>query len=187
MADDVKRLLLQIDATVELLKRNLREGDSHVERFERDTRRRLQTIDRSFESLGRGLDAVRGRFNSFRSTLSAIGVAFGVAEISQFIRSSFQLASALGEQAQQLGISARALQIYRYIGGQAGITTDTMDRSLQRFNRTLGEAALGSSPRATRALQTFGFSLAEIRRGLTVEQVFPRLADGLSRIESSSR
>lgn len=186
MADDVKKLLLQIDATTELLKRNLAQGDNHVARFERDTKRRLNSIDRSFAGMGRGLDVVNQKVSAFRGLLAAAGVAFGVAQIGQFTRQSFELASALAETSQQLGVSTRALQVYRYIGGQVGIEQETMDRSLGKLNKTLGEAALGAE-RPTRALRGFGFTLAEIRRGLTVEQVIPRLADGLSRVESSSR
>lgn len=186
MADDTKKLLLQIDATTELLRRNLATGDGAIARFEADTKRRLNTIDRSFSGLGRGVDNLRGRFSAFRGTLAAIGVAFGIREIAEFTRRSFEMGSALAESAQQIGVTARALQIYRYIGGQVGIEQETMDRSLAKLNRTLGQAALGAAA-PTRALRSFGFSLVEIRRGLTVEEVIPRLADGLSHVESSAR
>ncbi|HVQ09524.1 MAG TPA: hypothetical protein VMS43_13920 [Allosphingosinicella sp.] len=186
MAEDVKKLLLQIDASTELLRREVSRGSDTVERFERDTKRRLQSVDRSFHDLGRGVDSLRGRFGAFRGALAAIGLSFGIAQLTGFIRSSFELAASLIETSQQLGVSARALQIYRYIGSQAGIATETMDRSLGKLNQTLGRAALGAAA-PTRQLRAFGFTLTEIRRGLTVEEAIPRLADGLSRIESSSR
>jgi hypothetical protein len=186
VADDVKRLLLQIDCATELLRRNLADGDAHLARFESDTKRRMTSIDRSFSGLGRGIDTAVGKFNVMRGALAAIGVAFSIQAIAGFIRSSFELGSALAETAQQLGVSTRALQVYRYVGSQVGIQQEIMDRSLGKLNKTLGEAALGAE-RPRRALERFGFSLEEIRRGLTVEQVIPRLADGLSRITSSSQ
>jgi Lambda phage tail tape-measure protein (Tape_meas_lam_C) len=186
MAEDVKKLLLQIDASTELLRREVSRGSDTVERFERDTKRRLNSVDRSFNDLGRGVDTLKGRFAGLRGMLAAIGLSFGIAQLTGFIRSSFQLAASLIETSQQLGVSTRALQVYRYIGQQSGIATETMDRALGKLNQTLGRAALGAAG-PTRQLRAFGFSLAEIRRGLTVEQAFPRIADGLSRVESSSR
>jgi len=38
MADDVKKLLVQIDASVELLRRNLSTGEQQVALFERKTK-----------------------------------------------------------------------------------------------------------------------------------------------------
>lgn len=186
MAEDVKKLLLQIDASVELLKRNLNQGDDRIERFERDTKRRLQSVDRSFVGLGRGVDTLNQKFNLMRGAIAAVGIGYLVSGFTSLISKSFELGASLNEQAQQLGVSSRALQVYRFIGGQVGIANETMDRSLQKLNRSLGEAALGAA-RPTRALQAFGFSLAEIRRGLTVEEAIPRLADGFARIENSGR
>ncbi|HEX8578318.1 MAG TPA: hypothetical protein VF655_01825, partial [Allosphingosinicella sp.] len=89
MADDTKKLLLQIDASVELLKRNLREGEGHLARFETDTKRRLATIDRSFEGMGKGVRSVSSSFNVMRGALAAVGISFGIQQMSQLVTQSF--------------------------------------------------------------------------------------------------
>lgn len=186
MADDVKKLLLQIDASVEVLKRNLNDGAGQIERFERDASKRLTSLDRSFAGVGKGLDSLPGKFGTLRGALATIGIGLSIQQMSQFVTKSFAMASAIGETAQQLGVSAKALQIYRFIGGQVGIEQEAMDKSLAKLNKTLGEAALGAD-KPTKALQRFGFSLSDIRKGLSVEEVIPKLADGLSKVENSAQ
>lgn len=186
MADDVKKLLLQIDASCELLKRNLREGEAHVERFERDTDKRLKSIDKNFSLLGKGANAATASFRLMKGALAAIGISFGVSQMMGFVKSSFDMASGLAEASQQLGVSTKALQVYRYVASQVGVEQEAMDKGLGKLNKTLGEAALGAE-KPTKYLKAFGFSLAEIRRGLTVEEALPRIADGLAKVESSAQ
>ena len=140
MADDVKRLLLQIDASVELLKRNLQQGDAHVARFERDIQRRLATIDRSFAGVGRGVDTITGRVNALRGTAAALGIAFGAVALGGFVRSSFELAAGLSEASQRIGVTVEQLQILRRAAGEAGVSQEGLERSLGILNRRLGEA-----------------------------------------------
>ena len=52
MADSTERLLLQVDAATELLRRHLAEGEAPIDRFERRAVKMTETVDRSIGSAG---------------------------------------------------------------------------------------------------------------------------------------
>lgn len=60
MADQTQRLLLQVDAATELLRRHLAEGEAPIERFERRAAKMADNVDRSIGDMGK-------RFGSFAS------------------------------------------------------------------------------------------------------------------------
>lgn len=76
MAEEVRNLLLQVDAQVELLRRGLTDAEKAVEKFERDTRKRLDKTDQRFALLGKG-------FTGFGATMQKVGdqVGFGMRAI----------------------------------------------------------------------------------------------------------
>ena len=57
------------------------------------------------------------------------------------IKSSIDAADALGKVANKVGLSVKALQELRFVADQAGISSKTLDTSMQRFSRRVGEAA----------------------------------------------
>lgn len=74
-ATDVKTLLLQVDASVELLRRNLSAGQAQVDRFTSETQRRLDATDRRFGEFGRPLAGMQTSINSARRQIATIGTA----------------------------------------------------------------------------------------------------------------
>ena len=79
---DVKQLLLQVDASVELLRRNLNEGQSRVDRFATDTQRRLDTVDRRFGEVGRPLGNLNTSIASTRRQIATISTSVAQTEAS---------------------------------------------------------------------------------------------------------
>ena len=60
MADSTERLLLQVDAATELLRRHLAEGEAPMDRFERRAVKMAETVDRSIGSMGSKFGAFAG-------------------------------------------------------------------------------------------------------------------------------
>ena len=60
MADSTERLLLQVDAATELLRRHLAEGEAPMDRFERRAVKMADTVDRSIGSMGSKFGAFAG-------------------------------------------------------------------------------------------------------------------------------
>lgn len=92
-------------------------------------------------------------------------------------------ASALGEEAQQLGVTTNDLQIYRYAATQVGIAQEDMDRGLQKLTVTMGKAQAGAEgPQKTfkRLSDVLGREL--VIAGRTAGDVLPDIAEALSKL-----
>lgn len=75
MADvDVKQLMLQVDASVELLRQNLMRGDREVTRFTGETLRRLDATDRRFAQFGKPLTGIASGVARTNAQIATIGV-----------------------------------------------------------------------------------------------------------------
>ena len=57
MADQSERLLLQVDAATELLRRHLAEGEQPLDRFERRAEKMAENVDRSIGDMGKRFGA----------------------------------------------------------------------------------------------------------------------------------
>lgn len=78
MADtDVKGLLLQVDASMELLRRELGKGEQKLTDFERFVANKMKRADGHFAGLGRGLAGVREAVGSVQTSIIAMGASIG--------------------------------------------------------------------------------------------------------------
>ena len=91
---DVKQLLLQVDASVELLRRNLTAGQAQIDRFAGDTQRRLDGVDRRFGELGRPLGNINTSIEAARREITSLGASVEQSE-SRIRRSAGAIKAAL--------------------------------------------------------------------------------------------
>jgi hypothetical protein len=183
MADDVKRLLLQIDASVELLKRNLQQGDAQIARFERDAQRRLANIDSSFANAGRGVSTLRGHFEGLRGALATVGVAFTAISLVSYARDALHYAAGLSETAQQIGVTVEQLQALRLAAEQNGASVESLERSMAILNRTLGQAQAGV-PAAVQAFRAIGISRDQLMSFRNGGEALDAVMGGLARLRN---
>lgn len=191
MADDVRTLLLQIDATTQLLRSNLAQAEAAVADFQRDTDRKLDQVDSKFAGLGKGLGSLKSQLMSVTAVastfLAALGVGAGVSGIVSLARDALDYASSLGETAQQLGVTAEQLQVYRYAATQVGISQEEMDKGLGKLTRTLGDAQTGSKS-AAKVFDALGISLTNADGSArTAGDALPLIADALAQIEEPAK
>lgn len=171
-----RQLLLQVDASVELARRNLDLLADDVRKNAASMDANLGRIDKAAERVGKSFGLVKG---------AVVGFVTGVvtSEITSAAMAGLEYASSLGEVAQQLGVTTRDLQVYRYAASQAGISQDEMDAGLSKLSRTIGEAADGSKKQVA-AFREIGVSVTDANgKLLTAGEVIPRIADGLAKIE----
>lgn len=193
---DVKTLLLQVDAQVELLRKNLLAGEQRVAAFEKSVTQSMAQTERSFLRLGTGITGVgktvgivQAKMSSFagglKATAASAAIAFATGGAIEATRRALDYASSLGEVAQQLGVTTSDLQFFRYAATQTGIEQEEMDKGLQKLTRTLGEAAAGAK-KPQQALRDLGFSTAEIGKlaAGTGGDALPKLADGFAKIKT---
>lgn len=144
-------------------------------------RRTRQSGDR-MEDLGR---KVGGAAKALIGLGAAIAGSQLVGQIKDMALAGLDHASALGEQAQQLGVNTSELQRYRFIATQVGIDQAVMDKGLAKLSITLGDLANGAKA-PTKALEQLGFSQEEIARiaKLTAGEAIPVLADAFAKLKS---
>jgi hypothetical protein len=195
--DDTKKLLLEIDASVELLRRNLSKAEGHLNDFTRRADRQIGTFEKRFAESGRGiagvgrtLDTMRGKMDSFGASLkgavAGYFAAVGIDTLTRLVKSGLEYASSLGEQAQQLGVTTRALQEYRYAATQTGVSQEEMDNALSMGTKRLGEAAAGAKPTAE-AYKKLGVEIRDAGGNVrNFGDLIPEIAEGISKLPSEA-
>ena len=79
-------------------------------------------------------------FTKFKGILAGVSViGFGA-----LVKTSLGAADSIGKVANKTGFAISALQELRFAADQSGIAAATLDTSLQRFSRRVGEAAHGT-------------------------------------------
>jgi tape measure domain-containing protein len=132
-AADVKSLLLEVDASVELLRRNLTRGDQAVGAFENETRQRLDRIDRRFETLGSGLRQLPSSIARARADIATLGTA--AARTEQQVRASAAgMRSALLASTSTIAAALTVDKIKDYADGYTRFTNQLKVAGLEGAN-----------------------------------------------------
>lgn len=130
---DVKSLLLEVDASVELLRRNLTRGDQAVGAFESETKQRLDRMDRRFEQLGGGLRQFPGTIARARAEIATIGATAGRVE-AQVRASSNAMRTALLSSTAAIGAALSANKVAEYADGYTRFTNQLKVAGLEGAN-----------------------------------------------------
>jgi tape measure domain-containing protein len=134
---DVKQLLLQVDASVELLRRNLNAGQARVDQFAGDTQRRLDGIDRRFGEVGRPLTNLNTSIAATKRQISSIGTSVVQTEAS-VRRSAEGMRTALLGSAAGIASALSADRLKDYADGYTRFTNSLATAGIegQRLAKT---------------------------------------------------
>jgi hypothetical protein len=184
MADDIQKLLVQVDASVELLRRNLIQGEQQVAQFQRRTQANLTLVERHFQKMSAGATTA---FSALRTGLAAFGASFGIAALIAAGKSALEYAGHLGELADTLGVTTKDLQEFSFAAGQVGVSQEALENALQKLRITMGQMAVGAeAPKK---------ALEALRKGLSDQVLaapdtgakFRLIADAMSKVSDSSK
>lgn len=164
-----------------------------------DYDRKLAQAEKRFDKTEKTITAGAGRMGKGISAGMALatgaigGFVGGVVAslpglMTQLVKTGLDYAGSLQEQAQQAGVSTKALQEYRYAASQTGLKVGEIDRALAQFTKTIGEIGAGTK-RPIKALAEIGLSveqISEISR-MTADEALPVLADALQDIEDPAK
>ena len=144
--------------------------------FEAGTKRARSNAKAEVSAIQREFDRLKG----IGSTLAGIWAG---SEIVAAGKRALDYASSLGEVAQQLGVTTKDLQTYRYAATQVGVSQEEMDKGLSKLTRTIGEAKAGSKAQAT-TFRELGVAVQDANgRVYTAGELMPKLADAIARIK----
>jgi hypothetical protein len=140
-------------------------------------------LRKAVDQTQRSASSIEKNFNRVVGAAKALGAALALDAVAGVAQRALDYASSLGEVAQQLGVTTRDLQTYRYAASQVGISQEEMDKSLARLTRTIGEAAAGNKAQA-QTFREIGVSVTAANgRLLTAGEVIPRIADALAKVK----
>lgn len=138
-------------------------------------------IGRSMRAAAEGV----GKLNS------AIGILGGTVTIAGFVAvtsKALDYASSLAEVAQQLGVTTKDLQTYRYAASQVGISQEEMDKGLSKLTVTMGKARAGVKEPVEAFRTLSGLLGKDILKGAnTAGDAIPLIAAALAKVPDPTR
>ena len=111
--------------------------------------------------------------------IGALGAGLGVAT-----KKILDAADSIGKTATRIDISTDALQQFRYAAEQAGMTSGTLDKSLEKLSRNLGQAAFKTGAQRD-ALIKLELSASKIAK-LPLDQSFLIIGQALSELKNNT-
>ncbi|MEH3107154.1 MAG: tape measure protein [Sphingomonas fennica] len=152
---EIKQLLLQIDASTELLRRNLSAGERRLDQFNATVQRRLDDSDRRFERFGRPLTGIGAHVAQANARIATLGNSMD--QVERRMRAS------------SAGIKAALLSSVAGIGAALGAQqVKELADSYTRFTNQLKIAGLEGSNLAS--VQEQLFAVAQ-RNGAPLEDI----------------
>ncbi|SNT06165.1 tape measure domain-containing protein [Sphingomonas laterariae] len=155
---DVKALLLQVDANLELMRQGLADGERQISRWRRDTEQQMSAVDRAFAQVGRGLGPLKASLGGLAASAAAIGVVglgagfLAVADQSKELTAQLKLATREFGSFSQAEVDAQRIARETRNGLAATVPLYTAFlRASEGMGRSQAEAA--------RATETFSKAL----------------------------
>jgi tape measure domain-containing protein len=157
MADspDVKDLLLRVDATTELLRRNLDKAQAELGKFQQGAQKTLDATDKGFAQLGQGLDRIAPAIARTNAQIGSIGAATKRVQM-QVEASSNAMATALERTSGALAAAFSVEKVKEYADAYTRFTNSIRVAGVEG-------AALGHTQDALfQTAQQYGVSLESI-------------------------
>jgi prefoldin subunit 5 len=143
MAITAERLVATLEADIRRFEKGMADAVTIMDRRANQIEKRQQTlaqrIEKNFGGIGRSLSTI------------GVGKFLGTAALLSFGKSVLDTASALSEQAQQVGVNVEAFQAYEAILRDSGASNQQAQQAIARLSEQLGEAKDGSKTRARRS------------------------------------
>jgi len=115
----------------------------------------------AFRSLNRSVSKTQKGFDKLKGAMGALAGIASIGALVGFTKNMLEVGDRIGKVAIQIGISSEALQKLQFAGEQSGVSTEALNKSLQKFARTIGEANSGMKLQKE-AFQQLGISTKDL-------------------------
>lgn len=118
---------------------------------------------------------------------AALGSTAAIA-FAAIAKASINVADDLSKASQQVGVSVESLSALKFTAGLAGVESESLVTSLDKFNKNISEAAFSGTGAAAEAFATLNINLRDTDGQLKATEVlFSEVADRLSQMEDGAR
>jgi hypothetical protein len=145
-----------------------------------DTAAFQQGMTKAQRQAAKSSSAIQRSLTGIKIGLTSLAAGVTLGSLTAVAKRALDYASSLGEVSQQLGVTTKDLQVYRYAATQVGISQEEMDKGLGKLTITLGQVAAGAKAPIA-ALKAIGVTADELR-GKDTGEAFRIIADGLAKI-----
>lgn len=152
----------------------------------------IRALSRGVGEAKDGINDLAGRAGSATSVLGAFG-AGGVAAAAALgalaialgqTREAMAYAADLTDTADRIGVGVEALQAWRYVADEAGVSTQTFQANLEKVNGVLGAFKLGIGDAKLKPIfEELGISKDQLDSIHTADELMLLLADTLGQIK----
>lgn len=153
-------------------------------RLQKQTDVAIRGAGKSIKGLNAQLASAASSARTFARAFGAGIIAGGVAEIPSALKAMVSEVSALGDQADQIGITAEKLQELNFQAEQAGSSAEVMGEGLEKFSKNLAEARRGSGE-LFKVLKAGGVTLEELAT-MDVNEALTRFVDIIGKAADAS-
>jgi hypothetical protein len=127
--------------------------------------------------------SIQAELSGLKAGVTALATGAVATAVFAAGKAALDYASSLGEVSQQLGVTSKDLQVYRYAASQVGVSQDEMDAGLAKLTKSIGEADAGAKVQAT-TFRDLGISVRDVNGNVrTAGEIMPKLADALAQIK----
>ena len=133
-------------------------------------------------------NAISKAYGGIKTAISGLMAGISVGTLVAVTSKALDYASSLQEVAQQLGVTTKDLQEYRYAATQVGISQEEMDKGLAKLTVTMGKARAGAKEPVA-AFKALSDVLGKdiLKNAATAGDAIPLIADALRRIEDPAK
>ena len=145
-------------------------------------------MKRSQRQAAQTASSIKGSFKNagsvFGAGVSGFVSALAIGALTKVSHAALEYAGSLGETAQQLGVTTKELQTFRFAAQQNGATLEEADKSLGKFSLSISKALAGSKE-TSKAFGAVGVSLTDLKTKSKTE-ILGKIADEMKRTGGAS-
>ena len=168
------RASVDVDVRLDRMEAQFKKGQQQVER---STRRMEQRV----EGFEKRITRITGETVKWGAAL--IGIT-GAAGLGRLVTNLARTGDEIQKTADKIGIGTSQLQELRFAAERTGVATGTLDLSLQRFSRRVGEAANGSGE-LSKIVEETGLELRDASGNIRpLNEILLDYADIIAKTES---
>lgn len=167
---DLERLNIVLAARDREFAKAMASNIRRIERFSRKSERHLSNVSRKFDFMGAASKRVA-------PLLAALGASAVIGKLKRTVAALDDI----GKTADKIGLTTDALQELRTIAESAGIGQGSLDSSLERFNKRLGEAQQGGGA-ASKVLKQLGLDAGDLA-SMGLDKALSVTADRIAALE----
>ena len=138
-----------------------------------------EPFTRAIHDARRSLDAFSKQVTGFAFPLKTLAGALAAVNFTKFVSDGLQMADALGEAAQRIGIAASELLQLREVAEMTGVEMSALDASLQRMTATIAKRETGTAG----AFARMGLNMRQLSR-MNAAQQLEQIADAMARMRT---